>query len=330
MMRRRQFIGLLGGAMAANGTLWRNLAHAQTATPVVGILSSGPLDGYTSLLAAFRQGLGETGYVEGRNVVIEARGAAGQFNRTTQLAHELIQRQAAVLVATGNGSARAAQAATKTIPLVFLSQGDPVKFGLVENLSRPGGNATGVAVLASDLLAKRLDLVRQLARAASPIAVIINPKAAEAEPQVKEVEEAARNVGQRIVILNASDADEIHAAFEKIKDMGAGALIVSTDAYLFGQRDRISALAIRHALPAMYDRREFAVGGGLMTYGTHYADAYRRMGGYTGKVLKGAKPADLPVEQAARFELVINLKTAKIIGLNLPPALLALADEVIE
>src|SRR5262249_3018073 len=303
-------------------------AAQQTATPVVGLLSSGSLDGYASLLAAFRQGLGETGYVDGRNVVIEARGAAGRFDRTAQLANELIQRQAAGLVPTGKGPGPAAQAAiaTKTIPLVFLSQGDPVKFGLVGSLSRPGGNATGVAVLASDLLAKRLDLVRQLAPPASPIAIIINPKAPEAEPQIKEIEEAARNAHQRILMLNASEADEIHAAFDKIKSMGAGALIVSTDAYLYGQRDRITALAIRYALPVMYDRREFAVAGGLITYGTHYADAYRRIGGYAGKILKGAKPADLPVEQAARFELGINLQTAKIIGLTLPPALLPLAD----
>src|SRR5262249_4573710 len=275
-MKRRTFITIIGGAMAANGTLWLKLAQAQTATPVVGVLSSGSLDRYTSLLAGFRQGLGETGYVDGRNVVIEARGAAGQFDRTTQLATELVQHHPAVLVATGNGSARATQAATRTIPLVFLSEGDPIQFGLVDSLSRPNGNATGVAVLASDLLAKRLDLVRQLAPAGSPIAVIINPKAPEGDPQAKEVEEAARNAGQRVVVLNASDADEIHAAFDKLKAMGAGALIVSTDSYLFGQRDRITALAIRHAIPAMYDRREFAAAGGLITYGTHYADAYRR------------------------------------------------------
>jgi ABC-type uncharacterized transport system substrate-binding protein len=325
-MRRREF---LSGAAAVLFVKQR-VSHAQPNLPVVGILTSGSLDAYESLLMAFRQGLGETGYANGRNVVIEARGADGHFDRTTQLAQELVQRRLAVMVATGNGSARAAQAASATIPLVFLSQGDPVQFGLVASLSRPGDNATGVAVLASDVLTKRLDLARTVAPASTSIALLINPKAPEAEPQVKEAEEAARRSGHPMLTLSASDSDEIHLAFEQLKRRGAGALVVSTDAFLFGQRDRITALAIRNGVPAIYDRREFAVAGGLVSYGTHYADAYRRMGSYTGKILKGAKPADLPVEQTARFELVINLKTAKIIGIDLAPTVLALADEVIE
>jgi ABC-type uncharacterized transport system substrate-binding protein len=325
-MRRREF---LSGAAAALCVMQR-VAHAQPRLPIVGILTSGPLDAYETLLIAFRQSLSDAGYVEGRSVAIEARGAEGHFDRTNQLAQELVRRQVAVIVATGNGSARAAQAASATTPLVFLSQGDPVQFGLVASLSRPGGNATGVALLASDLLAKRLDLARKLAPASRPIAMLINPKATEAEPQVKEAEETARRSGHPIVTLKASDPDEIHLAFEHLKAQGAGTLVVSTDAFLFGQRDRITALAIRHGVPAIYDRREFAIAGGLVSYGTHYADAYRRMGSYTGKILKGAKPADLPVEQTARFELVINLKTAKIIGIDLAPTVLALADEVIE
>ena len=325
-MRRREF---LSGAAAVLFVTQR-VAHAQQRLPIVGILTSGSLDAYESLLMAFRQGLSETGYAEGRNVAIEARGADGHFNRTNQLAQELVQRQLAVMVATGNGSARAAQAASATIPLVFLSQGDPMQFGLVASLSRPGGNATGVAVLASDVLTKRLDLARTVAPASTPIALLINPKATEAESQVKEAEEAARRSGHPMLTFNASDPDEIHLAFEQLKVQAVGSLVVSTDAFLFGQRDRITALAIRHGVPAIYDRREFAVAGGLVSYGTHYADAYRRMGSYTGKILKGAKPADLPVEQTARFELVINLKTAKIIGIDLAPTVLALADEVIE
>jgi len=329
-MRRREFIALLGGAAAAPLILRPLAAGAQQAIPTVGFLTSGSLDAFAGLMAPLRQGLKETGFVEARNLVIEARGADGQFDRTPRLAAELVQRNVAVIVTTGRGSAQAARSATMTIPLVFLSQDDPVKFGLVASLNRPGGTATGIALLATDLLSKRLEFVRQLASTAAPIAVLVNPKSAEVEPQIKEVQEAARSVGQPIEFLNASTASEIDAAFAALAGLRAGALIVSTDAYLFSQRDRIAALAARHAVPAIYDRREFAAAGGLMSYGTHAADAFRQLGLYAGKILKGAKPADLPVEQVARFELVINLKTAKALGLSLPPTLLALADEVIE
>jgi putative ABC transport system substrate-binding protein len=327
VIRRREFVSLLGGVAAA----WPLAARAQQpAMPVVGLLSSGSIEAYAGLTKSFLEGLKQIGYVEGQNVTIEARWGEGQRARVQQLATELVQRRLTVIVTTGNGSALAARSASTTIPLVFLSQGDPVQFGLVESLSRPGGNATGVALLASDLVAKRLGLVRQLAPAMSLIAFLVNPTAPETEPQLKEVEEAAHSIGQQIRILNASNLDDIHAAFETLSQWRAGAMIVSTDAYLFSQRDRIQALAARLGIPAIYDRREFALAGGLMSYGPHYADAFRQIGLYAGKILRGAKPADLPVEQVARFELVINLKAAKALGLEMPPTLVALADEVIE
>jgi putative tryptophan/tyrosine transport system substrate-binding protein len=323
-MNRREVITLCGGA-----AVWPVAARAQQgATPVIGFLSSGAIDSYADLTDAFRQGLKQTGFIEGQNVAIEARGADGQVERTRQLAAELVQRRVEVIVTTGNGSALAVRSASATIPLVFLSQGDPVQFGLVASLGRPGGNATGVSLLASDLVAKRLGLVRQLTSTMTTIAVLVNRTAPEAAPQIKEVEEAARGIGQQIRIFNASNSSEIDAVFGMFA--GLSGLIVSTDAYLFSQRARIQALAAARGLPAIYDRREFALVGGLMSYGTHYADAFREIGVYTGKILRGAKPADLPVEQVARFELVINLKSAKALSLEIPPTLLALADEVIE
>jgi putative tryptophan/tyrosine transport system substrate-binding protein len=327
-LRRREFITLLGGAAAA----WPVAASTQQlAMPVIGVISSGSRDTYSELLAAFRQGLNEAGYVEGQTVAIDSQWADGQFDRLPRLADALVQRRVAVIVATGGSSSRAAKAASRTIPIVFLSQGDPIDAGLVASFNRPGGNATGMALLTGPLVAKRLEIVLQLAPAGAPVGYLTNPGALGIVAEIsREVQAAAQGIGQRLIIVNASTQHDMAAAFDALVEQRAGALIVATDPYLFGRRDQIIALAARHSLPTIYDRREFAAAGGLITYGTHLADAYRQIGIYAGRILKGEKPADLPVIQPTKFELVINLKTAKALGLGLPPTLLALADEVIE
>ena len=324
-MKRREFITLLGGAAAA----WPLAARAQQpAMPLIGYVSSASAD--ASYMTAFRQGLADLGYTEGRNVAIEFYWAEGKFERLPALLADLIQRRAAVIAVGGVTSGLAAKAATTTIPIVFLAADDPVKFGLVTSLSRPGGNATGLNLLTSELTTKRLELIRDLVPSASVVAVLVNPRSPESEPQSRDIERAAGAVGQRIRILNASSDRDIDAAFATLVKPRDAALLVTNDALFSSCRDQIVALAASRAIPTIYDRRAYADAGGLMSYGTHYLDGHRRLGIYTAKILNGAKPADLPVEQSTKFELVINSKTAKSLGLEVPASLLALADEVIE
>ena len=326
-MRRREFLGALGGAVAA----WPIAARAQQAAmPVVGVISAGSQQAFAGLLAAFREGLKESGYIEGQSVAIELRWAEGQFNLLAPLAADLARRGVAVMASTGVGSSLAAKAASSTIPLVFLSQDDPVRLGLVASFNRPGGHATGMALLTGPLVAKRLDFARQLAPAGAPVGYLMNPPAPEAPRYLSEVQTAAGAVGRPLIVVNASTPQDMDTAFAALAAQQAGALIVSTDGYLFSRRDDIIALAARHRLPAIYDRREFVTAGGLVSYGTHLPDAYRQIGIYAGRILKGEKPADLPVMQPTKFELVININTARALGLEIPDRLLAIADEVIE
>jgi putative tryptophan/tyrosine transport system substrate-binding protein len=324
-MRRREFISLLGGAAS-----WPLAARAQqSAIPVVGLLSSGSLSAFADLLGALRQGLKDTGYIEGQNVVIESRWAEGHFERLPRLAAELLQLHAAVIVTTGGSSNLAAKAASATVPHVFLSQDDPVKLGLVVSFNRPGGNATGMSLLTSALVAKRLEFVRQVVPAGAPISYLMNPQAPEAEFHLNDMQAAARESGQQIGILKAGSEHEIDNAFTTLARLG-GALIVSTDPFFASRLHQIVVLAAYLKVPTIYDRREFVAAGGLISYGTHLADAYRQIGVYAGKIIKGAKPSDLPVLQPTKFELVVNLRTAKTLGLTIPDKLLALADEVVE
>jgi putative tryptophan/tyrosine transport system substrate-binding protein len=327
-MKRREFITLLGGAAAA----WPVAARAQQPTmPVIAFLGSGSPDVVMApRVDAFRQGLKEMGYVEGENVAMEARWARGQFDQLPALAAELVRGGVAVIVTTGLGSALAAKAATTTIPVVFVGADNPVRFGLVASLNRPGGNATGLNLLTSELTAKRLEIVRQLLPGTATLAVIINPNSPEVAPQLADVQSASRAAGQPILILNASNESDLDTAFTSLAQHRADALLVTNDAFLFNRRDQIVAMAAHNAVPAIYDRREYTAAGGLISYGPNYVDAYRQAGVYAGRILKGEKPGDLPVIQSTKFELVINLKTANALGLQIPDKLLALADEVIE
>jgi putative ABC transport system substrate-binding protein len=326
-MRRREFIALVGGAAT-----WPLAARAQQgALPVIGFLSSGSPNAYAHLLTAFRRGLNETDYVEHRNVGIEYRWAEGQADRLSALANELVARQVAVIVATGgNAPALAAKAATNTIPIVFTGGGDPVALGLVTSLSRPGGNATGASNISISIDAKRLEILRELVPSADKIACLRNPENANADTQLREVQAAARTLRQEIFVVTASAVRELDSAFASIVQQRAGALLVMSDPFFNNIRDQLVAMAAKHAMPAMYPFREFVSAGGLINYGPSVADGFRQAGVYTGKILKGAKPADLPVMLPTKFELVINLKTANALGLTVPPTLLARADEVIE
>jgi putative ABC transport system substrate-binding protein len=328
-MQRREFITLLGGAAVT----WPLAARAQQpAMPVIGFLSPSSAEAFVGRLRGFRQGLKDTGYVEGENVAIEYRWAGNQFDRLPELAADLVRREVAVIATSGGpASAFAAKAATTTIPIVFIVGADPVGLGLVTSLSRPGGNLTGINFFAFELAAKRLGLLRELVPGVTRVAVLVNPNdAAIAEATARDVETAARAVGMQIQVLNASTSREIDAAFASIVRERPDALIVSTGFFFTDRRIQLAQLATRYAVPAIYGGREHADAGGLISYGTNLTDAYRQIGVYCARILKGAKPADLPVEQSTKFELVINAQTAKLLGLTVPPQLLAIADEVIE
>jgi putative tryptophan/tyrosine transport system substrate-binding protein len=327
-VKRRQFITLLGGA-----AVWPIAARAQQpAMPVVGFLNGSSLDVFSHMLRAFRQGLRDAGYVEGENVAIEYRWAEGQLDRLPTLAAELVRRRVAAIVATGGThSALAAKAATTTIPIVFGVGEDPVKLGLAASLAQPGGNATGVNYFIYELGAKRLALLHELVPTAVRVALLVNPvNAALTEATLKDVEAAARATGLQIQIANASTSREIDAAFAALARDRVDALFVFPDPLFYTRRVQIAALAARHAIPASYTQRDFAEVSGLMSYGTNIADAWRQVGTYTGRILKGAKPSDLPIVQSTKFELVINHQTARMLDLVVPPTLLATADEVIE
>jgi putative tryptophan/tyrosine transport system substrate-binding protein len=326
-MKRRQVISLAGAA-----AIWPLAARAQQpAMPMIGFLFSQSADPFADRLRAFRQGLKETGYVEGENLAIVYGWAEGQYDRLPALAGELVRRQVAVIVAAGEPSTLAAKAATTTIPIVFAVAEDPVRRGLIASLARPGGNLTGINFFNAELVAKRLELLRELVPGASRVAVLVNPSnIASGERTEKEVEAAARAMGLQIQVLNASTGRDIDTAFAALVRERADALFVGPDGFFNGRRVQLATMAARHAVPITSATREIAEVGGLMSYGPNIADAWRQLGVYTGRVLKGAKPADLPVVQSSKFELIINAQTARMLDLIIPPMLLARADEVIE
>jgi putative tryptophan/tyrosine transport system substrate-binding protein len=325
-MRRREFI--LGSAAA-----WPLVARAQrSATPIVGFLSSASRESYAHLVSAFLQGLSETGYVEGRNVEIEYRWGEGQYERLPALAVDLVQRRVAVIAATGSANAaESAKAATSTIPIVFANGSDPVKLGFVSSLNRPGGNATGISFLHnSSIVSKRLDMLRTLVPQATTFAFLVNPDNPATQADLEDVQSVPRIVGQRIIVLTVRTENEIDAAYATLVQQRASGLLVNVDAFFYSRRNQLVTLAARHALPAFYYERRYVADGGLISYGASNTDGYRQAGNYVGRILKGARPADLPVLQPTKFELVINLKTAKALGLTIPETLLATADEVIQ
>jgi putative ABC transport system substrate-binding protein len=328
-MRRRDFGSLLGG-MAAFTTWSPPLNAQQTATPLIGFLNAGAPDPSALAAAALRQGLSETGYVEGQNLEIESRWAEGRLDRLPALAADLVGRKVDVIVAIADPAAHAAKNATSTIPIVFVAGDDAVRQGLVASLARPGGNLTGVSFLTAELHPKRFELLSELVPQAKVIALLVNPNFPATERVIRDMQEAARAKGLQLHILNASTESEIDAAFASLVQQQAGALLVGTDPFFLNRREQIVALAARHAVPAIYEFRQYATAGGLISYGASITAVNRQIGIYAGRILKGAKPADLPVLQPTTFELVINLKTAKALGLTIPPSILTRADEVIE
>ena len=325
-MRRRDLLAMLGGAAIP----WPRAARAQqTAMPVIGLISFGSPEEYR--VAALRKGLAEAGYVEGKNVVIEFRWAEGHFDRLAAMAADLVSRRVAVLLATGGINAvLAVKAATSTIPIVFMTGGDPVSSGIVASLGRPGGNVTGVTFITAELNPKRMELLRELVPKTTLIALLVNPDGSTADFLVKEAQDAARTRGYEVHVVKARTEQDIEVAFATLARLRAGALLVGSDAFFLVQRKQIVALAARHALPASYDLREFVIAGGLMSYGPSLAEAWRQGAIYAGKILGGAKPADLPVVQPTKVDLALNLKTAKALGLTIPQSLLLRADEVIQ
>jgi putative ABC transport system substrate-binding protein len=325
-MRRRDFIALLGGAAVA----WPLAARAQQpAMPVIGFLNGASPAGYAPMVAAFREGLKETGYVEGQNAAIEYRWANGQYDRVPSMAAEVVRRKVAVIVANTPG-VLAVKAAITTVPIVFTTSGDPVQLGLVVSMSRPGGNVTGVTQLAVEVMPKRLELAHELVPTVTIIALLVNPTNSSTETQLKDLLAAARTLGVQLHVLHASTERDFDTVFSTLAQLRAGALVISTDAFLLSRSEQLAALTVRHAVPTIFQDRAFVAAGGLMSYGASSTDSYRQAGIYTGRILKGEKPADLPVQQSAKVELIINLNTAKALGLTVPTGQLVRADEVIE
>jgi putative ABC transport system substrate-binding protein len=325
-MKRRRFLVALGGAMTAA----RGLHAQQKAMPVIGFLDSSSPGAFAPLVAAFRQGLSETSYVEGQNVAIEYRWAEGRYDRLPALAADLVGRKVDVIAAGSTAAIQAAKSATSTIPIVFFGGGDPVEQGLVASLARPGGNLTGISVMASELMPKRLELLSELVPQTSVIALLVNPNNAISGPMIRDMREAAQARGTQLAIVKAGSESEIDAAFATLVQLHAGGLVVGADAVFGNRRGQLVALAERYAVPVIYFAREFIAAGGLISYGTSATGTWRQVGIYAGRILNGAKPADLPVQQPTRFELVVNLNTAKELGLTVPPSILSRADEVIE
>jgi ABC-type uncharacterized transport system substrate-binding protein len=323
-MRRREFIGLLGIALG----LWPVRARAQM--PIVGFVNSSSAQVQGHAVAAYRRGLEESGFIEGKNVLIESRFADGQYNRLPELLADLIERKVAVIMAGGPPAAIAAKKATSVVPIVFTSGDDPVQTGLVSSINRPGGNVTGVYIFFSDVETKKLGLLRELVPNTALVVALVNPTFPTAHNQTQELHKAADKLGQRIQIINASSEPEIDAAFGSMKQLQAGAILVTADPFFASRREQIVSLAAKYAIPAVYEQRTFAAAGGLMSYGTNLPEGYRQAGIYTGRILKGEKPADLPVVLSNKFEFVINLKTAKALGLTVSANVISTADEVFE